>query len=115
MLPPSPAHLPPGVSGFAYDVPSIVPRGVVQAASEHPARTRGTSWKLRDTGNSLLLFRDQTRCEAPREPWGGGVTAIDPHCGAVWEQRMGEIYGSCSTVLCGDRGHPLWRPCCQEA
>jgi hypothetical protein len=61
VLAPSPAYLPPGVSGFAYDAPSIAPWGVVRADSEHPDRTRGTSWKLRDAMKSLLLFRDQMR------------------------------------------------------
>ena len=50
-----------------------------------------TSWTPWDPMNSPLLFRDQMRCAAPRGPEPGGVIAIGPHFGAVWEERMGEI------------------------
>ena len=37
------------------------PGALFRPIPKHPDRTRGTSWKLRDAMNSLLLFRDQMR------------------------------------------------------
>ena len=51
--------------------------------------------------NSLLCSAVRCDLPLPESPHTGGTTSIDPHYGAVREQRMGEIYGTCWTVTRG--------------
>ena len=67
VLPPSPAYCPLGYRDLLTMCLRSCPGALFWPLPSIPTAPAGTLCKPRDAMNSLLLFRDQVRCEDRRE------------------------------------------------